>query len=110
MKEARVAFLSKEAFGMGFVYRGECTKQPSCLQSNFFLDLFNGHSALFLQTSPVFCSPLVQTSHDHDQSADSINENKFEVYIRQWKVPAPKQGSEAKRDDFVFCVLIIREV
>ena len=56
-KEARVAFLSKEVLGMESVYGSECTKQPRCLQSFVFWRLFNGHSALFVWTSPVLLFP-----------------------------------------------------
>ena len=109
-KESRVAFLSQGALGIGSIYRGEWRKQPCLLQYLVFWSYFNGHSALVLWTSPVPLSLLVQTRHGLAQSAISWKENMFEVLFRQWEIPAPNQGSEAKRCHFGFCVLIIGEV
>ena len=69
-KEARIAFLSKEALGMWSVVRDECMEQPGACNL-LFLELFLMASALFVQSRPVLFSLLVQTRHGHAQSAIS---------------------------------------
>ena len=103
-------FPEQRGLGMESVVGGECMKQPGYLKSMVFWSCFYGHTALFVQTSPMLCSPLVQTRHGHDQSAISWKANTFEVPWRHWKVPAQKQDSKAKRDQYGFCALIIGEV
>ena len=97
-KEARVAFLSKEALEMESVYRGECIEQPRCLPSLVFWSCFDGRSAVFVQTSPVLFSTLVQTRHGHAQSAISCHALVVELAMcclsSRWK----RRNSHAKSD------------
>ena len=69
-----MAFLSKEAFGMGFVYRAKCAEQPHFLQSLVLWSCFfflHGHSSLFVCANPALIPQLVQPRHDHALSAVS---------------------------------------
>jgi len=84
--EARVVFLSQEALGMESLFRGECMKHLHCLQSLVFWFCLDGHSALFVQTSLVLFSLLVQTRHGHAQTTVSWMENLFEVLFRNCRV------------------------
>ena len=56
-KEASVAFLSKAALGIESLYWGYCMKQPGFFHSLVFWSFCDGHSALFVWTSPGLLCP-----------------------------------------------------
>ena len=95
---------------MEYIDRAECMEQPCCLQSLVSLSCFDGHSALFVQSSPVLCSPLVQTRHCHEYCAVPRKGNTYEVPFKHWNNPVPNLGTKTNSVLLGFCALCRGEI
>ena len=84
-KEARVAFLSKDALGIECVYRSEYMKQPGSSQLLFSGDLVMANLPCFYELAMSCSSALVQTRYCHAQFDVSEKENTFEVFSGKGK-------------------------
>ena len=81
------------------------TFQNSCLWC-----LWNGYFAMVFQTCYVQISQKLERRISHAKSDNSSMENTFGVSLKQWKVPAPDQCSERKRQVVHFFPIITGDV
>ena len=82
---------------LGWIYIATMMLQNSCLWC-----LWNSHYAMVFQTCYVLISPKLKRRMSYAKSDNSSMENMFGVPFKQWKVPAPDQFSESKRQVLVF--------
>lgn len=85
---------------MEYIDGAECMEQLFCFPSLVFSSCFDGHSALFIKSSPVLCSPIVQRRHGHAHCDISRKGNTFQMAFRHWKVSAPNLGEKSNRVPF----------
>ena len=110
LKKPMVVFLSKDSLGLVFAHwiKYICNQQASKL---LFCGV--GEMAIFprLYELGICClTPILKRRHCHAKSGFSSKENMFGVPFKWWKLPAPNQCSENKRQFIGIFALVRGEV